>query len=899
MRLNHWIYTVPLRVRSIFCRRQVEQELDDELRFHLERKIDEILAQGLTPEEARHLALRAMDGLEQRKEECRDMRRVNLIENLFQDLRFGLRALAKSPGFAAVAILTLALGIGANTAIFTVVNAILLRPLPYPKPERMVQVMLRTPQGDFKNMMSVPRFTILREQTQVFQEIAGYEARATGVNLTGEDDPEQLKGVHASTEYFRLFGAEMELGRPFSAAEDRPGGPHLVVLSDGLWRRRFGSDPNLVGKTILLEGEPYVVKGVLNARFSANPAADVWLPLQADPNSINHSHPLRVAGRLRPGITLAMAKMQMKLAEDQFLRKFPAVGTPGAFLAEPLQDVEAGDIRLALLVLFGAVSLVLLIACANVANLLLGRANGRTREMAIRSALGASRRRIICQLLAESLLLSLAGGWLGVLAGFSGLRILLALPMAAKIPRLGEQGSEVTLDGQVLAFTLLISMLSAILFALLPAFKATRNDMRNALQESGSRSGTSVQQGRVRSTLVISEMAMAVVLLAGATLLVQTFIALRSVDAGFDAHNVLTMEMSLKGKRFETTVAVTQLIQEAERRAASLGGITALATTASLPLEPRFYLPFDIERRPAADIRHQPGAQYRPISPRYFDVFRIPLRRGRLFTDRDELKAPGVVIINEAMARQFWPNEDPVGQRITLGGGGVGTPFEEPARQIVGIVGDVREAGLSKQPYPVMYVPVEQQTDALTAYGNTTAAITWVIRTKAEPYAYSAGLQRELRAASGGLPVAHIRSMEQVSAESVGRVNFNMTLLSIFAGMALLLAAIGIYGVMAAAVQQRTREISLRVVLGAESSAVRNMVIWQGMRLALMGMGLGVCLSFALTPLMASLLYGVKATDPAVPLVVGTVLSGVALLATYIPARRAALVDPLIALRWE
>lgn len=671
----------------------------------------------------------------------------------------------------------------------------------------------------------------------------------------------------------------------------------MAVISEGLWRRRFGGDPTLIGKAILLEGEPYVVTGVVGSRFRADPEAELWLPLGADPNSIVNNHDFRMTGRLRPGITLEMAQAQMKLAEAEFLMKFPN-GAPGAFTVGPLQDVAVGDIRPALFILFGAVSLVLLIACANVANLLLGRANGRTREMAIRSALGASRWRIIGQLLAESLLLSFAGGLLGVVAGFYGLRTLLALNLATKIPRLGVQGSAVTLDGRVLVFTLLISVLSAILFALLPAFRATRTDMMNAIKESGSRSGNSVRQGRVRSMLVITEMAMAVILLAGATLLVRTFVALRSVDPGFDARNVLTMEMSVKGKRFDKTAAVTQLIREAVRRTATIGGITALATTSSLPLEPNFYLPFSIEGRPASDLRHPNGAQWRAISPHYFEVFRIAKLRGRVFADQDDYRAPGVVIINEAMAKRFWPNEDPVGKRITIGGG-PGTPFDEPARQIAGVVADVRDRGLSRLPEPIMYVPVEQQTDALTALGNKTAMMTWVIRTRGEPYSYSADLQRELRIASGGLPVAHIRSMEQVSADSMGRVNFNMTLLSIFAGMALLLAAVGIYGVMASAVQQQTRDISLRMVLGAEARAVRNMVVGQGMRLALIGMGVGVCLSFAITPLMASLLYGVKATDPVVPILVALILSGVALLATYIPAQRATLVDPLIALRWE
>lgn len=455
MRIEHWLYTLPLKLRSLFRRHQVEKDLEDELRFHLEQKIEDGVARGLTPTEARRTALLAMDGIEQHKESCRDQRGVNFIENLLRDIRFGFRGLVKSPGFTVVAVVTLALGIGANTAIFTVVNAVLVRPLPFPEPERMVQVMLRTPEGVLKNLLTIPRYIICRDQRETFQEIGAYETLATGVNLTGSDEPEQLSGLHVSAQYFSVFGAECQLGRPFSDDEDRPGGPRLAVLSEGLWKRRFGRDRNIVGTTVVLDGEPYVVTGVLGSRFAAEPTADVWLPLNANPNSITHNHNFRVTARLRPGVSFAMAGEQMKRAEAEFAAKFPSTSSPGSFTIEPLQNVGIDDIRPALLVLLGAVGLVLLIACANVANLVLGRANGRTREMAIRAALGAGRRRIISQLLMESLLLAGAGGLLGVALGFTGLQELLAIS-TVQLPRLGVHGSAFALDWRVLVFTLCI-----------------------------------------------------------------------------------------------------------------------------------------------------------------------------------------------------------------------------------------------------------------------------------------------------------------------------------------------------------------------------------------------------------------------------------------------------------
>ena len=825
------------------------------------------------------------------------MSNTQFFENLLQDIRYAFRMLRRSPGFTATAIAALALGIGANTAIFTVVNTVLLQPLAYPQPDRLVQLELSGPEGN-ANVTSIPKYEIWREQTQVLQDVAAYDEGGPGVNLTGGDRPEQLKGVHVSASFFPLFGASMAAGRAFSADEDRPGGARLVVISNGLWRRRFAADPNLVGKNIELGGEPYLVTGVLAATFNSDPPADIYLPLQADPNSTDQAHYLHSAARLKPGVTLAQAQAAMKVAAEKYKRKFPgAMGPNEGFTAEPLRDTVIGDVRKSLLILLGAVGMVLLIACANVANLLLVRATMRKREIAIRAAMGAGRGRIIRQLLTESVLLSLGGGVLGLILGYFGVHALLTIN-PGNIPRIGEQGAAITLDWRVLVFTLLVSLGTGILFGLIPAFSASHADLSLTLKESGSRSGTGLSQNKARATLIVTEVALALVLLVGAALLIRTFAALRGVNPGFSTDKILTMQMSLTGTRFETSSAVNQLVRDSQRRVEGLPGVVALATTCCLPLEGGFGLPFIIEGRPLTDGPAHGGAGYRPLSPRYFDVFKIPLLRGRMFTDHDDGGAQPVVLINEGMAKKFWQNADPVGQRITIGKG-VGPEFEEPPREIVGIVGDVRNGGLDSDPEPIMYIPVAQMPNGVTALNNRIIPITWIVRTKVEPFSLSTEIQEELRTASGGLPVSHIRSMDQVRSESTQRTDFNMTLLVIFASVALLLAAIGIYGLMAYSVQLRTQEIGIRMALGAVPQNVRKMIVVQGMRLALIGVFLGVAASLALTRLMASLLYGVKPWDPVVIVSVAVLLGAVALLATYFPARRASRVDPMIALRYE
>ena len=821
----------------------------------------------------------------------------NFFENFLQDVKFAWRTLRRSPGFAATAIIALGLGIGANTAIFTVINTVLLQPLSYPDSDRIVELMRVYPNG-LGTSVSEPKFMVWSQKTDVFAASAIYDFAGPGINVTGGDRPEQIKGIRASAGYFAVFGAPIAAGRTFSQEEDRPGGPKVAVISNGLWRSRFGGDASVIGKNILLADQPYTIVGVLGPGFSSDPPSDIWLPLQPDPNSQDQAHYLSAAARLKPGVTLAQANAALKIAGEEYRRKFPAwMDAKETAGARPLRDMVVHDVRLALLILLGAVACVLLIACANVANLLLARATLRKREIALRAALGAGRRRIIAQLLTESVLLSLGGGALGLALGYLGVRGLLAVN-PGDIPRIGEHASAISLDWRVLAFTLLVSVVTGILFGLIPAFNASRTDLSLTLKESGSRTGSGFRQNKARSILVVTEMALALVLVVGAALLIRTFTAIRHVNPGFSTHNVLTMEMSLNGARFEKSAGTAAVVRAAEQRFEGLPGVEAVAVSCTLPLESSLDLPFNIAGRTPSDGKYDGDEQWRDVSAGYFKVFQIPLLRGRLINNTDDANSSHVVVINESMAKKYWPHDDAIGAMLTIGKG-LGPEFEEPARTVVGIVSDVHDTGLSHDLEPIMYVPIAQVSDGLTTLQNRVLPLQWEVRTSVQPFSLSDTIQRELRTASGGLPVAHIRSMDQVVVESTARTDFNTTLLTIFAGVALLLAAIGIYGLMAYSVQQRTQEIGIRMALGATSASVRGMVVRQGMLLAGVGIAIGAAAAFGLTRFMASLLYGVKAWDPAVMLSAAAVLIGVAFFATYVPARRASRVDPLVALRYE
>ncbi len=628
------------------------------------------------------------------------------MKTLLDDLKYALRMLRRSPGFAVTAVAVLALGIGANTAIFSVVNTVFLKPLPFPQPERIVQILLSSPQGNVP-AASVPKYNVWRRQTQAFEDVTAYDTGGPGINVTGGDRPEQLQGIHVSHEFFNLFGAPIALGRAFTSEEDLPGGGRVTVLSNGLWQRRFCSDPAVIGKPISLGGEPYIIIGVLSPDFTFDSKPDLLLPFQADPNSVQHAHYFRAAARLKPGVSLLQARAAMKLAAEEFKRQFPgAMGPNQSFSADLLQEIMVRNVRTALNILLGAVGFVLLIACANVANLLLARSTGRSREIAIRAAIGAGRGRIVRQLLTESVLLSLVGGVLGLILGSVGVRALLALN-PGNIPRIGIDGSGVTMDWRVLLFTLLLATMTGVLFGLVPALHASRADLGTTLKEASGRGGSGMRQSRARGVLVVVEMALAIVLLAGAGLLIRTFLALREVPPGFDAHNVLTMNTSLTGSQFEKTAAIAETARRVIERIEALPGVEAAAATDYLPLEGGLGLGFAIEGRPLTNGPSHGGAGWAYVTSRFFDVFKISVVRGRAFTDRDDAAAPGVAIINEAMARQYWAKENPVGQRITIGAG-MGPAFREAPREIIGVVTDARDNGLNADPGPEMFVPVAQ-----------------------------------------------------------------------------------------------------------------------------------------------------------------------------------------------
>ncbi|HEY1897279.1 MAG TPA: ABC transporter permease [Terracidiphilus sp.] len=815
--------------------------------------------------------------------------------DFWKDVKHALHLFFKSPGFTIAAVSALALGIGANTAIFTVVNAVLLKPLAYPDADRIVACELTGPQGSFP-VASIPKFQIWQQQTSVFKDVGAHDFAGPGFNITG-DRPELVHGIHVSEAWFRVFGAPVMLGRTFTPQEDAPNGGHVVVLSYGLWQRKFGGRPDIIGKSLPLGNEPYTIIGVLGRDFVSDPEAEIWLPFQFEPNSTNQGHFFQAAAMLKPGVTLAQANAQMKLAWQQYLRTFPKANQQGGFGVEALRDSIIKDARKSLLVLLGAVGLVLLIACANVANLLLVRATGRKREFAIRSALGAKRSRIVHQLLTESVMLGLAGGVLGLILGFVGVRALLAISPAG-LPRIGEDGSAIGMDWRVLGFTLAVAILTGILFGLFPAFSVSRTDLNSSLKDSSNRSGTSMRHGKARALLVISEVSLALVLLIGSALLIRTFVALHAVNPGFDGHNVLTMEMSLTGPRYEKTAGVAQLSHDGRQRLNATPGVEDSAFTCCLPIQGQFGLPFTIVGKPVDPSKGPPGAGWMSASPDYYKLFRIPILRGREFTDQDTTGAPGVAIINEALAKQFFPKENPVGQQIVIGHT-VGPEFEEPARQVVGVVADTHDGGLSRDPGPLMIVPDAQVTDGMTKLNAGIVPLRWVVRTHRDPRQLTQVITEQLRQASGGFSVTRVRLMDEVVSRSTARESFNMLLLTIFGAVALVLAGIGIYGLMAYSVEQRTQEMGIRMALGADRGVIRKLVVWHGMRLALVGVVLGIGAAFGLTRFLASFLFGVKAWDPMVFVAVPLILTGVALLAVWLPATRASKLNPMAALRVE
>ena len=823
------------------------------------------------------------------------------MEAFIRDLKHSLRMFAQSPAFTLAAIAALTLGIGANTAIFSVVNAVLLKPVAVPDPDRVVMFMNVSPRGTGGGA-SPAKFAHYRQQTEIVQDVSAFN---TGVmNYTGGSFPEQLRSGRVSADFFKLTGAPVLLGRTFTPEEDTPTGPRVTVISRNLWQTRFSADPNIAGKSISLGGEPYTIVGVLN-HFDFRefgPTPQVWVLFQFDPNTADQGHYFQAMGRLKPGVTLQQAKTRMGASANDFRAKFPqALGAQSSFGVQTIRDVIVGqDVKQSLLIYGGAVSFVLLIACANVANLLLVRATGRRREIAIRAAIGGSRGRIIRQLLTESVVLSFAGGIMGLFAGWAGIRALLSVNTAG-LPRVGENGALVGLDWRVVAFAILVSLATGVIFGLIPALQSSKADLTTALKESAGRSGTGFRQNKARSILVVVEVGLALVLLIGSALLIRTAMALGRVDPGFDTHNVLTLKMSLKGARYDKAEAVEQVVRNGVEKLKTIPGVVNASATCCVPLQGGYGLPFRVVGRPLAADSQGPfhgGGGWMTVSPGYFEVFKIPVKRGRTVSERDTSTSTPVVVINEAMAKQFWPKADPMADRIIIGKEVMPAFSTEGERQIIGIVADIKSEGLDSDAQPQMFIPQAQVPDAANALNVSLTPISWVVRTQVPPQSLSSTIQDQLRQ-STGLPVSDVKSMDDIVSVSVSRQKFNMWVMTVFGACALLLAAIGIYGLMAYSVEQRTQEIGIRLALGAQASHVKNMVVFQGMRLALVGVVVGLGGAFWLAKFITTFLFGVTAKDPVVFVGVPLLLTVIAFVSVWLPAQRASKVDPIIALRAE
>jgi len=801
------------------------------------------------------------------------------MQTLWQDLRYGTRILLKKPGFTSIAVLTLALGIGANTAIFSVVNAVLLQPLPYGDPDRLVWMWGNIRNGGNRASVSPPDFLDYRAQNSVFEHFGASFTVDSSVNLTGSDEPERLTSRLVTANYFDVLGVRPLYGRAFTAEEEHFGRHLVVVLSYGLWQRRLGADQAIVGREITINNEPYTVVGVMPPDFRPPLSAELWGPMPLDHPGMKarEAHFLRPIGKLKAGVTLAEAQSEMDAIARRLEEQYPTSNTGWSLLLVPLRERMIGNRRPALLVLFGAVAFVLLIACANVANLMLVRAVSRRKEMALRAALGASRWRIARQMLTESLLIALAGGMLGFLLSASGIDLLVAFS-AGNLP----PTARISMDAAVLAFTVGISALTGILFGLAPALQMLKVNLNESLKAEGRGGAESCERNRTRNLLVVMETAIAVVLLVGAGLLIRSLIRLQNVHPGFDAENVLTLRIDLSQKKYGKPEKTAAFFSQLEIRVAALPGVEAVGMTTELPLsgQPND-LGFTVAGRPPVRPNEGYGADFRRVNRQLFQAMRIPLLRGRHFTKQEVSAGAPVLIVSESLARAVFPNEEPLGQRLL-------TSPTDPPREIIGIVGDVSHRGLNLQKRATMYLPIHA-----TIWKNL------VIRTTADPLSLASAVRREIKALDPELSLANVKPLEQLVYESVAEPRYRTTLLGLFAAVALLLAAIGLYGVLAYAVTNRTHEIGIRMALGAQARDVLRLVIGHGIKLALIGVVLGLGAALALTQLMKTLLFDVSPNDPLTFVVIALLLILVALVACWIPARRATKVDPMIALRCE
>jgi putative ABC transport system permease protein len=892
-RLREWIF----RFGGLFNKQGKDRELDEEIESHLRLHIEDNLLSGLAPKEARRQALIKLGGIESTKESYRDQRGLPILDIFFQDIRFGARQLRKNPGFAAVAVLTLALGIGANTAIFSVVDAVLLRPLGYPDSGQLVWLSERGPDWS-GGSISYPNFTDWRDQQSVFEKFGVYSGN--NFTLTGAGEPVRLAGAMMSADVFAALRTQPEIGRVFREDEDKPGAPPIAVISHALWQNRFGGDVGIVNKAISLNGKPYTLLGVMPAGFEFPNQVDLWLPVGpffAESSwQKRDNHPgLFGLARLKPGVTLEKARTDLDVIAVRLEQQYPESNKTRRVQIDKLLDNKVGHVRRALWILLGAVSFVLVIACANVANLLLARAAAREKEMALRAALGAGQWRITRQLLTESGLLALLGAAVGLLFAKGGLRVVAALA-GESMPR----AAEISLDPRVLLFSGLVAVLTGILFGLAPAWHASRVDLQSTLKEAG-RGATSSRAG-LRQGLVIAEVALTFVLLAGAGLLLLSFHRLLQVNPGFAVDRVLTFRINPPEDKYQTDDQEILFCQALLEKLRALPGVRTASLASQIPLhEGGWDMLFLVEGRPEPPPHLQPSLQVHLIAPDYFQAMGIPLLQGRDFTEQDNREhlrgtssgndwGAGLnsIIIDEEFAKRHWPNQNPLGQRVRIPWG---EREKQPIVTIVGVVGRVKENRLSDQGGMVQaYFPIYQQP---------LRNISVVVKTTSEPAAMLATMRQQVSQLDPALPIFGIHTLREIRNNNVAPERLNLGLLGGFAALALILVLIGLYGLLAFTVTQRQREIGIRMALGAQQFDVLNLVIGQGMRLILAGVVIGLLGSFALTRVLASVLFKVEPTDPLIFVTVTFSLCVVALLACYIPARRATKVDPMVALRFE
>jgi putative ABC transport system permease protein len=870
-----------LRLQSLFFRDRMEQELDEELRYHLEREIDQAIAGGTPEQDARAEALRSIVDVEQRKEECRDMRGLSVIENLARDFRYAVRGLRRSPAFAILAVLIMALGIGANTAVFSVVNGVLLKPLAFRDADRIVTLATVFKGGAKFPWVSLPDFEDWRQQSTAFSTMACY--RRSDEPVKAGSTTEYIRVARVSREFFQTLAVAPAIGRLFSADEQKSGDSAVALISYAYWQSHFGGDGAVLGRRVRIFDQSFTIAGVLQPRFQFPESSDIWRPLDAVDRTLPRtSQSFLAIARLKPGTRLEQAQTQLTSIAERLAQHYPDSNKDKSVRATGMRDDMVSDVRLTLYLLLGAVCLVLFIACANVATLLLARATSRTREIAIRAAIGAGRGRIVRQLMTESLLLALLAGGAGLIFAAAGSKALIALAPAG-VPRLAEA----SIDSGVLAFTLGVSALCSLFFGLVPVLYASRIDLNDALKQSGGRTVSGGRSNRLREILVVAEVAFSVMLLAGAGLLIKSFVALNNVALGFRPERVLLMTASLPGSGAEGERRARRFFKQLPSDLSSLPGVSAVGATMGPPGDVESAGGYWVDHLPERIKSDTPEAVFSVVTPGTFGALGIPLRRGRDFEDRDAADAPYTAVINEALARKAFPGQDPIGRNIFAGF----DSFDKPM-QIVGIVGDVRQWGPARKPEPEIYMPYEQHTSGAGATLNV------VVRTSAAPEALTNTLRRRVQELSPDVPLK-FTTMEVSLYEEVAVPRFRTLLLGVFAGLALCLAMAGVYGVTAYAVGQRSNEIGLRMAMGATPGDVLRLIFKQGIRLAAVGMALGLVGALAGTRLMTSMLFEVAPGDPGTYAGVAALLGLMVLSALYLPARRAANVDPLAALRQE